>query len=210
MKTREVAEKMHALGFTARSLYHARQLIGVKYRRVKSGPRITVYLVHPKGRPTDHERRRLIAELRAAGMTYREIGERFGITWQAVQQSLRTGRSPDRRFYKLEWVDPDTGERKSKTAKTADAREAEAERAKLQYELNHGLAHEPSHDWAEDAHYVYHLPPDAKPLKEQPFADYVFLHQRMGPWKRFALGTKFRRLRLRNGLPADMKLCRAI
>jgi lambda repressor-like predicted transcriptional regulator len=40
-------------------------------------------------KPTDYKRHRLIAQLRAAGMTYREIGERFGITWQAVQQSLR-------------------------------------------------------------------------------------------------------------------------
>jgi transcriptional regulator with XRE-family HTH domain len=45
-------------------------------------------------KPTDHKRHRLIAELRAAGMTYREIGERFGITWQAVQQSLRLSGNP--------------------------------------------------------------------------------------------------------------------
>jgi lambda repressor-like predicted transcriptional regulator len=37
-------------------------------------------------RPTDHKRHRLIAELRAAGMSLREIGDRFGVTWQGVQQ----------------------------------------------------------------------------------------------------------------------------
>ena len=50
----------------------------------------------------------------------------------------------DRRFFKLEWVDPDTGERKSRSAKTDDPDEAERKRADLEYELNHGLHREPS------------------------------------------------------------------
>jgi hypothetical protein len=38
----------------------------------------------------------------------------------------------------LQWHDPDTGRRKSKTAGTADPKEAEGLRADLEYELNHG------------------------------------------------------------------------
>jgi hypothetical protein len=41
-------------------------------------------------------------------------------------------------------VDPETGLRKGKSAKTADPGEAEKAQADLEYELNHGLAHEPS------------------------------------------------------------------
>jgi integrase len=50
----------------------------------------------------------------------------------------------DRPFLKLEWVDPETGIRRSKSAKTADPKKAEKARADLEYELNHGMAHEPS------------------------------------------------------------------
>jgi integrase len=50
----------------------------------------------------------------------------------------------DRPFLKLEWVDPETGVRKSRSAKTADPEKAENARGDLEYELNHGLAQEPS------------------------------------------------------------------
>jgi integrase len=50
----------------------------------------------------------------------------------------------DRPFLKLEYVDPDTGRRRSKSAKTADPKEAEKARADWEYELNHGLHREPS------------------------------------------------------------------
>jgi hypothetical protein len=50
----------------------------------------------------------------------------------------------DRPFLKLEWVEPETGRRRSKSAKTADPAEAEKARADLEYELNHGLHREPS------------------------------------------------------------------
>lgn len=50
----------------------------------------------------------------------------------------------DRPYLKLEYVDPDTGERKSKSAKTADPKEAEGKRADWEYELNHGLHQDPS------------------------------------------------------------------
>jgi integrase len=50
----------------------------------------------------------------------------------------------DRRFFKLEWVEPDTGRRRSRSARTADASIAQKARTDLEYELNHGLAREPS------------------------------------------------------------------
>ncbi len=53
-------------------------------------------------------------------------------------------KQPDRPFLKLEWVEPETGKRRSRSAKTADPEDAEKARADLEYELNHGLAHEPS------------------------------------------------------------------
>jgi integrase len=53
-------------------------------------------------------------------------------------------RFKDRPHLVLQWFDPDTGRRKSKSARTADEKEAEKARADLEYELNHGLAREPS------------------------------------------------------------------
>jgi integrase len=50
----------------------------------------------------------------------------------------------DRPFLKLEWVEPSTGIRRSKTTGTVDVREAEKKRSDLEYELNHGLHREPS------------------------------------------------------------------
>jgi integrase len=47
-------------------------------------------------------------------------------------------RFPDRPHLVLQWHDPDTGRRRSRTAGTADPRVAEALRADLEYELNHG------------------------------------------------------------------------
>jgi integrase len=48
-------------------------------------------------------------------------------------------RFKDRDTLMLQWTDPDTGKRKSKSAGTADEGEAEKQRADLEYELNHGL-----------------------------------------------------------------------
>src|SRR5262249_47179193 len=53
-------------------------------------------------------------------------------------------RFKDRDHLMLQWLDPHTGKRKSQSAGTADGREAEKKRADLEYELNHGLHHEPS------------------------------------------------------------------
>jgi integrase len=50
----------------------------------------------------------------------------------------------DRPFFKLEWVDPETGVRRSRSAKTGDPKQAEKARGDLEYQLNHGLASEPS------------------------------------------------------------------
>jgi integrase len=50
----------------------------------------------------------------------------------------------DRPSLVLQWIDPDTGQRKSKSAGTADPEQADKARADLEYELNHGIAHEPS------------------------------------------------------------------
>jgi integrase len=50
----------------------------------------------------------------------------------------------DRKSLVLQWVDPDTGRRKSRTAQTDDPKEAEQARADLEYELNHGRYQEAS------------------------------------------------------------------
>src|SRR5215468_9622197 len=49
----------------------------------------------------------------------------------------------DRDYLMLQWHDPVTGKRKSKSAGTCNPLEAEKKRADLEYELNHGLHHEP-------------------------------------------------------------------
>src|SRR5262245_19608311 len=43
----------------------------------------------------------------------------------------------DRQALVLQWLDPGTGKRKSKSAGTDDDKEAEKRRADLEYELNH-------------------------------------------------------------------------
>jgi integrase len=45
----------------------------------------------------------------------------------------------DRPTLMLQWLDPDTGQRKTRTAGTADPDAAERKRADVEYELNHGL-----------------------------------------------------------------------
>jgi integrase len=50
----------------------------------------------------------------------------------------------DRPFLMLQWHDPLTGKRKSKSAETCNPLDAERRRADLEYELNHGLYQEPS------------------------------------------------------------------
>jgi integrase len=50
----------------------------------------------------------------------------------------------DRSTLVLQWIDPTTGKRKSKSAETADEKEAEGKRADLEYELNNGRYQEAS------------------------------------------------------------------
>ena len=50
----------------------------------------------------------------------------------------------DRTNLMFQWIDPATGRRKSKSAKTADPEEAEDKRADLEYELTHGKYQEAS------------------------------------------------------------------
>src|SRR4029077_9828063 len=50
----------------------------------------------------------------------------------------------DRRHLVLQWTDPDTGRRKSRSAKTSDPEKAESARADLEYELTHGKYQEAS------------------------------------------------------------------
>src|SRR5215813_9579672 len=49
----------------------------------------------------------------------------------------------DRPYPLLQWHDPETGQRKSKSAGTCNPIEVEMRRADLEYELNHGMHHEP-------------------------------------------------------------------
>jgi integrase len=68
------------------------------------------------------------------------MSEKHVIVW--VQKFL------DRPCLVLQWHDPDTGDRKSKSAGTNNPLDAERKRAALEYELNHGLYQEPSKlDW---------------------------------------------------------------
>src|SRR5262245_37203430 len=50
----------------------------------------------------------------------------------------------DRPYLSLEWHDPTTGKRKSKSAGTCNPMDAETKRADLEYELNNGLHKQPS------------------------------------------------------------------
>jgi integrase len=53
-------------------------------------------------------------------------------------------RFKDRDSLMLQWIDPDTGKRKSKSAETSIPAIAEMKRTELEYELNHGLHKEAS------------------------------------------------------------------
>lgn len=71
----------------------------------------------------------------------------------------------DRPTLMLQWHDPDTGKRKSRSAETCNPIDAEKKRADLEYELNHGLYQEPARmTWAKfrelfEAEYVAGLRP---------------------------------------------------
>jgi integrase len=75
---------------------------------------------------------------------------------------------PDRPHLMLQWHDPVTGKRKSRTAGTCNPLEAEKRRSDLEYELNHGLYQEPSRiTWERfrelfEAEYVAGLRPNTR------------------------------------------------
>src|SRR5438034_4268663 len=74
----------------------------------------------------------------------------------------------DRPFLMLQWHDPETGKRKSRSAQTNNPVDAELKRSDLEYELNHGLHQERSHmKWARfrelfEAEYVAVLRPKTR------------------------------------------------
>jgi hypothetical protein len=53
-------------------------------------------------------------------------------------------RFKDRKHLMLQWIDPDTGKRKSKSAGTTDYNKAEQVRGDLEYELNTAAQNETS------------------------------------------------------------------
>src|SRR5262249_30276934 len=53
-------------------------------------------------------------------------------------------RPKDRPILQLQWIDPDTGKRRTRTSGTDNPVKAEQARADLEYELNHNLLREPS------------------------------------------------------------------
>src|SRR5262249_53355229 len=59
--------------------------------------------------------------------------------------------------------------------------------------------------WGEKGRTVYVLP-DHPVEDPPPYADFVFLCSKRRPWKRYALGNKFKRLRKELGLPLACKL----
>jgi integrase len=54
----------------------------------------------------------------------------------------------DRPHYQMQWIDPDTGGRRTQTAGTADEGDAERARADKEYELNNGIDRRPGRDKA--------------------------------------------------------------
>jgi integrase len=58
-------------------------------------------------------------------------------------------RFKDRPALMLQWTDPETGRRKSKSSGTDDPKEAEQRRADHEYELNHGVYQEAARMWWE-------------------------------------------------------------
>jgi integrase len=60
--------------------------------------------------------------------------------------------------------------------------------------------------WAEKGYTVYELGPDAKPVKDSAYMEYVFLNSKGQPWQRTSLTQKLKRLRKRLGLDRSCKL----
>jgi integrase len=90
-------------------------------------------------------------------------------------------RFPDRTNLVLQWFDPETGKRKSKSAETADEDEAEKARGDLEYELNHGTYRETARmSWEkfrESFEDVYL--PDCRPGTRKVFQNVLNLFERI-------------------------------
>jgi hypothetical protein len=90
-------------------------------------------------------------------------------------------RFKDRPTLMLQWTDPDTGKRKSKSAGTADEGEAEKARGDLEYELNNGLHKEAARmPWAKfrelfEAEYL----PGCKERTREGYANTLDLFERI-------------------------------
>jgi integrase len=85
----------------------------------------------------------------AARVADRETGSRprrfpKGVLMAEKRIAVWVQRFKDRPALVLQWNDPETGRRKSKSAKTADPEKAEQARADLEYELTHGKYQEAS------------------------------------------------------------------
>jgi integrase len=74
----------------------------------------------------------------------RGIVRRQEVTMPGDRVTVYVLRPKDRATMQLQWVDPDTGKRKSRSAKTTDEKAAEQARAGLEYELNNGRYQEAS------------------------------------------------------------------
>src|SRR5205085_4665681 len=74
----------------------------------------------------------------------RTKGTRLEKTMSEKRINVWVQRFKDRPTLMLQWIDPETGRRKSKSAETADPGEAEQARADHEYELNHGKYQEVS------------------------------------------------------------------
>jgi integrase len=86
---------------------------------------------------------------RAAGADWKRPGGRAAFFQKGESMSEKritvwVQRFKDRSTLVLQWLDPDTGKRKSKSAGTADPKEAEEKRKDLEYELTHGKYQEAS------------------------------------------------------------------
>jgi hypothetical protein len=85
----------------------------------------------------------------------------------------------DRGNLVLQWFDPDTGKRKSRSAKTADPDKAEAARLDLEADLNNGRYPETSRMTWERFREVFEAE-DVAPLRENTWLNYAYALNRGG------------------------------
>jgi hypothetical protein len=118
-------------------------------------------IIHPSPDSPDEPRFRPAIGPRGVGG-----GRRF-LSWRLRRGEKRISvwvqKFKDRRMLVLQWIDPETGRRKSRSAGTDDPKKADGKRADLEYELNHGKYQEVSRmSWERfrelfEAEYLPHL-----------------------------------------------------